>query len=485
MEDALATIQDALAKPRETPSLKKRLLRLLQSIVAIFVFIIIILWSLVAPIVTGYSARIASTAYFVQKRSLDDIRAKDLGYIPFVRLSVNSEDTVLSASFGPKTQSASRRGVLGTVVTGGKAVMPEVFSAANLEWLGEGAKRAKSEAPWPEGEGPAKVAPELDEAALRSALDWAFSEPNPKATRQTRAIAIAWKGQLVAERYAPGFTAEVPLMGWSMTKSLVNALYGRLVALGKIDIKAPAPVAAWKGTDRQSITTDQLLRMSSGLKFSEEYFNPFGDAPNMLFVGDDAARFAINQPLEHEPDSHWSYASGTTNILCRILTDSLGGHPRDSWMFARRELFEKVGMNSAFIECDRSGTMVGSSFGYATARDWLRFGQLFLQDGVWKGERLLPEGWVKYSVTPTPAAPQGCYGAQWWLNAGSEGEGKNRRWPGVPADAYYASGFQSQGLIVIPSQQLVILRLGLTNDHNAWSHAELCTRVLAALPKSP
>jgi CubicO group peptidase (beta-lactamase class C family) len=319
---------------------------------------------------------------------------------------------------------------------------------------------------------------------IERAIDRAFAEPGTDKRRQTRAIVLIYDGQLIAERYAPGFHKEMPLLGWSMSKSITNALVGILVRKGVLKLGDPAPVPEWHGPNdpRQAITIDHLLRMSSGLEF-EEVYEPLRDVTDMLYGSYDFAAFAASKPLETEPGEKWSYSSGTTNILSRIVRQSVPGFFEGYMNFIRKELFHKLGMSSAVIEIDPSGTHVGSSYAFATARDWARFGLLYLQDGIWQGERILPEGWVKYSTNPTPKAPQGEYGAHFWLNAGSSANPKNRVWPGLPGDAFWAAGFQGQRVVIIPSKKLVVVRLGLTTAEEALDIESFIEEVIAALPE--
>jgi CubicO group peptidase (beta-lactamase class C family) len=268
-----------------------------------------------------------------------------------------------------------------------------------------------------------------------------------------------------------------------MAKSVTGALVGLAIEEGRLALRAPAPVAAWRapGDPRGAITLDQLLRMSSGLAFSEVY-GPGSDATRMLYLEPDMGGFAATKALAAEPDARWSYSSGTTNLLARILREATGGELGDAWAFAFSHLFAPLGMESAVFETDESGSFVGSSYFFATARDWARFGQLFLQDGVWRGRRILPAGWVAYATTPTAAAPRGRYGAQWWLNAGEPGDPEDREWPLLPRDAACARGHSGQYVLVIPSHELVVVRLGLSHrgaDHGA---EELVGAVIDALP---
>ena len=251
-------------------------------------------------------------------------------------------------------------------------------------------------------------------SALERVVDAAFQEPDPLHPRRTRALLVLHHGRLLVERYAPGFDATTRFAGWSMSKSVLNALVGILVGDGRLYLEAPAPVAAWAapGDPRRDITLDQLLRMSSGLRFDEDYDDPLSDVVRMLYDRRDSAAFAAARPLAHPPGRRFAYATGTSAILSRIVAEVAA----EPWpRFARHRLFAPLGMDSALIEPDPAGTPQLASYVWATARDWARFGLLYLQDGVWAGRRILPAGWVAYSRSPAPADPKGEYGAHFWL----------------------------------------------------------------------
>lgn len=311
-----------------------------------------------------------------------------------------------------------------------------------------------------------QLPPEINQKQLTAAMDWIF---NPQ--HDSRAVVIVYKGEIVAERYAPGFSAQMPLLGWSMTKSVMNALVGILVKQGKLSLTDENLMPEWNhpGDRRSQITLDSMLRMSSGLKFDENEGNPLGNLIQMLFGQSNVAAYAASQPLEADPGSKWQYASGTSNILSRIVRRAIGDRDADYLTFPRRALFNPLGMSSAVIEPDASGTFIGSAFMYATARDWARFGLLYLQDGVWEGQRILPEGWVKYSRTPTPAAPKKNYGAHFWL--------MNVSTPSGHSKIMTAQGFQDQYTAIIPSHQLVIVHLGRNKNR---TRQQFIPRVLAA-----
>jgi CubicO group peptidase (beta-lactamase class C family) len=240
-------------------------------------------------------------------------------------------------------------------------------------------------------------------------------------------------------------------------------------------------VAEWEGDARAGITLEHLLGMTSGLAFSEQY-GPFADATAMLFRSRSAAGYAARSPFAHPPGEVWSYSSGTTNLLAAVLRTTAEAGERAYHRLPREALFDRIGMRSAVLETDASGTFVGSSFGYATARDWARFGLLHARDGVWQGERVLPEGWVARVRRPAPPAPRGCYGAHWWLNAGAPGDPDDRPFPSLPTDLFYASGYEGQFVVVLPSHDLVVVRLGQSEPERAFDVEGFLRSLLAAFP---
>jgi CubicO group peptidase (beta-lactamase class C family) len=322
--------------------------------------------------------------------------------------------------------------------------------------------------------------------ALAAALERAFVEPEPERLRGTRAVVVVQGGRIVGERYAPGFDRDTRLLGWSMTKSLMGALVGVLVGDGRLHLDAPADVPAWQsaGDPRREIQIDQLLRMSSGLDWNESYGVSLRlpDVIQMLYgrgLGD-MASFAADRPLASPPGSVWRYSSGTSLLLSgivrRVLADDAAYRA-----LPRRALFDPLGMTSALMELDEAGTFVGSSYSWATARDWARFGLLYLRDGVWGEARILPQGWVDYTRTPAPAAPRGEYGAHFWLNAGAPATGVEAPLPRAPRDLFYAAGHDGQFVFVVPSRDLVVVRLGLTPSDGRWSYEDFVVDVVAAM----
>ncbi|MGB5748253.1 MAG: serine hydrolase [Desulfobacterales bacterium] len=448
------------------------------------------LYTKAIPIGTGYVAKYLCSSTFISDRDPEIVFSEDVAPVNPLASMVNykidrTQKTVTSNSFGLFGLTAIYREGCGCSLVIGTTA--DQMSRQKL--VPPDFKKNRPQHPadlaWPAGgQGPVNPsAVGVDAQELENALDAAFTEPGPEKPRKTRAVVVIYDGQLIAERYAPGFDKEMPLLGWSMSKTVTNALVGILVRQNRLDIMKPAPVPEWQneGDARKKITIDQLLRMSSGLKFGEVYL-PLYDVTYMLYGSHDFAAYAAARPLETEPDTKWYYSSGTANIVARIVRQAIEKEDDYYYRFIYDELFDKIGMYSALIEPDSSGTFVGSSYTFATPRDWARFGLLYLQDGVWQGERMFPEGWVKYTTTPTPKAPRGEYGAHTWLNAGSASDPEDRRWPGAPRDAFAALGFQEQKVIVIPSRKLVLVRFGATSDRQTWNTDEFIKNILACLP---
>jgi CubicO group peptidase (beta-lactamase class C family) len=448
--------------------------------------------SKVSAVGAGRVAKLLCSNVFLSGRMPEDVLGEELAdVVGFAQTDLDYEGEQVTASLGLTTRRAVYREGLGCTV-----VIPEGGEVVGEPIMAPGTSPTASQpdVAWPEGtlvsldELPAEV----DKGKLTAALDRAFAEPDPEHQRRTRGVVVVYEGRIIAERYAPGFSADMPMIGWSMAKSVTNALVGILVGQGKLSLEEPAPVPEWRdpGDPRGDITLDQLLRMSAGLEFDETYGDrgmlagATSDVSVMLFDTRDMAAFAAAKPLAEEPDSIWHYSSGTSNILSRIVGDAVGATDQDAVEFPLLALFDRIGMHNTVFEPDASGTIVGSSFVYASPRDWARFGLLYLQDGVWQGERILPEGWVAYTTTPTPQAPQGRYGAQWWLNAGDPADKADREWPGLPSGIFWASGHDGQFVVVVPSHDLVLVRLGFTPDVEAWDLGAFIGDVLEAIPEN-
>ena len=320
-----------------------------------------------------------------------------------------------------------------------------------------------------------------DQQALSAAINFAFAENDERGHKNTKAVVIMYQGELIAERYADNVTAGTPLTGWSMTKSVVSLLCGIMVREGKLHLDAAVPVSEWQGDDRRLITLDQLLHMSSGLEFNETY-GIATDVTQMLTAENDTGAFAAGKPLVYTPGTFWAYSSGTTNIISRMIQQQLGGSLEDLWAFTQEELFQPLGVTSAYFEPDPSGVFVGSSFLYMSARDWAKLGQLLLNKGHWLGREIVSADWVDYSITPAPANDNNDYGAHIWLNRDPDNDNRTRTWPDVPTSAFSMNGYQGQYVAVVPTHNLVVVRLGFTPLPARAGMNEFLQQVIAALP---
>src|SRR6185312_8427582 len=310
----------------------------------------------------------------------------------------------------------------------------------------------------PEIAGPAIVEPA--DPLLTAALDHAFAEPASPPFRRTKAVVVIHDGKVIAERYAKVVGVDTPLPGFSMTKSVVNALLGILTLQGRTTPSLPAPIPEWHGvTDpRREIEVEHLMRMTTGLALDET--NSGFDPSNQMYLYDDMAGFAVKAPLIAPPGSRWHYSSATTQLLARIIRDITGG-PEQTLAFAWRELFNPLGMRSVTLEFDASGTLQGSANMLASTRDWARFGLLYLNDGEIGGHRILPDDWVGFSASATLDTD---YGAGFWTNRSEHPNAKGRVRLGIPRDAFFASGYLGQRVVILPTQHLVIARLGDSVD---------------------
>jgi CubicO group peptidase (beta-lactamase class C family) len=311
----------------------------------------------------------------------------------------------------------------------------------------------------PEIAGPAIVEP--SDPGLKAALDHAFEEPATPPFRRTKAVVVVHEGSVIAERYADRVGIDTPLLGFSMTKSVVNALIGILTQQGLTSPSLPAPVPEWRGASdpRREIEVEHLMRMSTGLALDETN-SGFDPSSQMVYLHNDMAGFAARAALVAPPGTRWAYSSPSTQLLVRIIRDLTGG-PEQTLTFAWRELFNPLGMRSVTLQFDATGTLQGSSSMLASARDWARFGLLYLNDGVVGGRRILHEDWVDFSAAATLDTD---YGAGFWTNRSNHERAKGRVSMGIPPDAFFAFGDMGQRIVILPSQHLVIVRLGDSVD---------------------
>lgn len=412
---------------------------------------------------SAYAANIVCSNVFMANRDVDSILRADLLALghPIFRLmtiEVNAADRRVGASYFGFFLERHAQYVDGWGCTNvlndaswGRPAPLRPFPAKDPDTL------------WPTGE---KV--ELsDNARLQAAVnDPVLQGPG------MRAIVVVHGGRIVAETYGDGFTASTPLQGWSMTKTVTAALVALAIKDGKLSLDQKRLFPQWSDDERNEITVANLMAMSGGLEWNEDQGLPT-DAGRMEYLVKDAAAFARDRPLVFAPGTKFHYSSGETVLLTRIWQNAIG---EKALSYPRERLFGPLGMDSAVIEADESGTFLGEGFLYATARDWARFAEFLRLGGEWNGQQLLPAGFVDYMRTPFPPSDEGhgpAYGhGQLWLAQGQD--------YGLPPDTFMLEGHLRQVIAIIPSRKLIILRMGVTREDVGFSNAKLLRAIVAA-----
>ena len=407
------------------------------------------------PIITGYAAKNLASAVFISGRSQAEVEALDLNFsfIKFTKNKVDAEQKRVRSRFLWGRSTAIYREGFGCTLV--RDVDEDVLRSEKFPDMPP-LNYIQDSTLWPLGNVIQDTTAGID---LQKIEQIALNLVDKQAYGgYVFSFLILHKGIPVVEKYNLGINEKTRLLSWSMAKSFTNALAGIMVMDGKWDINAPAEVREWQIDDRKSITINNLLQMQSGLEWNEDYGNR-SDVTVMLHDNDDFARFAYDKPLEYAPGTRWHYSSGTTNIVNHLMRKAIGDDI-EYYQFAANRLFNKIGMPDAVFEVDGSGTQVGSSYIYATTRDYARFALLYMNDGVFNGERILPEGWVKYSTTDA-ADSMGKYSAGFWLN--SDGAITS-----APANMYRCQGHNGQRIFILPDEELAIVVLGYsprkTND---------------------
>jgi CubicO group peptidase (beta-lactamase class C family) len=430
--------------------MKKRIIFTLLIVVMALLAATLSYLNYLAPGITGYASKNLASGVFVSGRSQESIEKEDINLFP-VNLSNNLVDynnkEVTSRFLLWKAKAIYNEGLGCTLV---RDFPEEVVKSMFYPYMPLSVVDPDT-IPWPEGDMLSDTVPSgINVEKLNGVLDRIFEDT--LTFKGTFAVIIVYKDLIVAERYRSDFNPSIRFLSWSMAKSFTNAMVGLMVKEGKVDINAPVGREEWVDDDRKNITLDNLLQMNSGLSFNEKYSTlKLTDATIMLLKNGDMGDYAASKRLNAKPDSIWSYSSGGTNIIQDYLR-SVFDNDEEYLLFPRKSLFNKTGMSSVVWEPDASGTLVGSSYLYATARDYARFGLLYLHNGNWMGEQLFPDDWVNYTTSPAEGS-NGEYGALFWLN-------RSGVFPEIPADLYYCDGYNGQRIFIIPSEQMVIVRTG-------------------------
>ncbi|HEV7306337.1 serine hydrolase [Ensifer sp.] len=446
-----------------------RFLKISGAVLALVV-VALVGWLKLAPpdllrVGDGYAAKIVCSNVFIAGRDAqtvlsDDVQAPGHPLLKLVQVAVDDKKQMVTArilGFAAPGYSAYRPGA-------GCANLPDGDRTGLAQLDSVAPSPPPPAAAWPEGEG----------AEIDTALQTLIENPD-LAGPGMRAIAVVRDGRLVAETYGRDFDRSTPLLGWSMTKSVTAALIGLRVAEGRMDVSRAGLLPEWAGDDRANITLADLLGMQSGLEFNESY-GDVTDVTRMLYLETDMASYAAAKPLVAKPGTDFRYSSGTSTLLSRLWMRTFDD-PVAAFSFPHDALFAPLGMKSAVMETDEAGTIIGSSYMYATARDWARFAQFLLQDGVWKGRAMLPKDYVTFMRTPTKASG-GKYGqGQVWL----EENGVRAGTGSFPADSFWMLGHDGQAIMLVPSLKLAVVRLGLTPSRLGYDVQKLNAKIIEAL----
>jgi hypothetical protein len=389
-----------------------------------------------APILSGYSARMACTCHFVQNRSLEDIKSEDLSEAHFnlMRIDIDEADHSVTAStlgFYPKT-AIYKKGLGCVLIKDDNDHKTNFIRPSILDTF-----------IWDQKE-------LFNDGQLDDLNELFFGGQGMSSPQMTRAALIIYKDSIIYEAYDKNVTAQTPLLGWSMTKSITGSLIGQLITEGKLSIDQDHLFSEWED-QRSKIKLSDLLHMRSGLDWDEEY-GKVSSATKMLFDTEDMVKFGMTLGMEANVGEKFEYSSGTSNLLSGILRTTAQSQ-NDYLNYPYKYIFKPLGMSSAFIETDEVGTMIGSSFMYASARDWAKYGMLYLNHGKWDNKQVIDSTWVSNTFQSDPVS-NGAYGNHFWHN--DEGI-----YPNSPKNLIYASGYQGQRIIILPDEDIVIVRLGL------------------------
>jgi len=420
------------------------------------------------PIITGYAAKNLASGIFVGNRTQESVENTDLNF-SLIRFTHNTVDykkkEVVSHFLWASSKAIYLEGFGCTLVCGADeaTIRHRPYTRVPLPAVNP------DTIAWPAGDKMAVLPVGVNMEKLNKALTRSFADS--VGSKGTFAVAVAYKNQLIAEKYRDGFSAKNLFLSWSMAKSFTHALVGILVKKGMLDITKQVDISDWKKDKRAGITLTNLMHMNSGLSWNESYGN-LSDVTLMLHEWADMAAYTYRKQLVVPPDSVWVYNSGATNIVSYLIRKRMANDAA-YYAFPRRELFNPTGMRSAVFETDASGTFAGSSYVYATLRDYVRFGLLYLNKGNWLGKQILPKGWTDNAVKPAQGSG-GEYGSFFWLNLSGD-------YPGVPRDLFMCCGHDGQYIYIIPSLQLVVVRTGFSKNDD-FDPQKFLTSVVESLP---
>ncbi|MBE0482625.1 MAG: serine hydrolase [Bacterioplanes sp.] len=392
-------------------------------------------------VATGIGAKLACSMRYVmahdEQQAASDIRV----YSPLLgllRYEYDDQQQQVTAAMGPFRRQAD------FLPNTGCALQYDEDVRERVVWR----NGHQASAPWPQGH----HVDELD-PLLQSRLVAMLQRDNEQG-QDTRALLVVHQGRVVAEAYAPGYDENSLFLGWSMTKSVNGLLVGQQVLQGRMQVDEDHLFPQWQD-ERRSIQLQHLLHMTDGLAYDEIY-DPGKVAPRMFFQEPSAADFMLSLPLRHTPGRVYEYSSGASNLLAHLVQQRLAEPSYTAVSVIAETFFQPLGMTHALYETDNAGLLMASSYLYASARDWAKFGQLMLNQGELNGVRFVSKEWVEQSLQPNSSSNRPDFGYQWWLNHGHS----HARWPSLPSNAFAAQGNREQRLMVLPDQELVMVRLG-------------------------
>ena len=454
-------------------SMKKLIKRLLWILlIAVIIVLTWFAWPRL-PIITAFAAKGMCSSVFLAGKTPERVAAEDLSFFPIslAKCKIDYEEKSVTARvLGLAKRKVVFREGLGAVIVlekPEKELMADFFEIPDPGYI-------QDTIPWPLGDLLSEALPEgVDYQKLESILDEAIDKPGEEPFKKTFGVAVVYNNELIGENYLDGYDAWTKFHGWSMTKSVTGAMAGALVQEGRLDIGAQTGIPEWAGDARKNITVENILHMSSGLEWVENYFT-ISDATVMLMQSDDMFSSVTGSQLEHEPGSYWNYSSGDANLLSGLISNAMGNQ-EEYHGYAYTRLFHRIGMLNTMVETDASGLFVASSYSYGSTRDWARFGLLFLNNGIFEGDTVLTREWVEYMRTPAPAS-NGQYAGTFWLK---EPDVENAL-VDVPDDLFFADGFLGQRVYVIPSKKLVVVRMGYSLSN--FSVNDFLRDIIASLP---
>ncbi|WP_158867432.1 serine hydrolase domain-containing protein [Maribellus comscasis] len=405
------------------------------------------------PIITAFAAKGMCSSIFLADKEQARVQAEDLSFFP-ISLAKSvvdfDEKSVTSTVFGLAKRKAIYREGLGAVLV---LDTPE-NELKKFEFQFPTPEYSQDTIFWPKGDLLPDTLPEgLNTVRLNELLDTCFDAPGSEPFKKTLGIAVVFNNQLVAEKYLDGYDYKTMFHGWSMTKTITGVLAGILADEGKLTVDEPAGFPEWNEDQHKNISVKDIIQMSSGLDWYENYFT-ISDATVMLMQNDDMLASILDNKVKYEPGTYWNYSSGDANLLSGIIRNRMN-NDESYHKFIYTKLLYPTGMLHTKVETDAAGLFVASSYSYGSTRDWARFGMLFLNDGIFAGDTVISKSWVDFMKTPAKAS-NGNYAGTFWLKESNPEQALKD----VPEDVFFADGFLGQRIYVIPSKKLVVVRMG-------------------------